>query len=363
MSSYDGDRRQMASDQRRRFGGGTSFSKVDGQNMADDDVILKLRFAISFFQAYMTITLVCVGIFGNVLSIVIFTINKKRDVVSAQYLRVLAISDTGMLLFVGFRNFLAKGASHATGSDVTFDLLLRFTPVCKLIRYLEHVCMFLSSILIVVFSIERVFAVWMPLRMVSIFTAGRRTKAIASLIFAGCVMKSHILVYFDKYVTDTYSNCWYALDMPETLKIPLAIYDLMPSQIIPCFMIFILNILIALGLRRSSGQVKLGSEEEIRRHRRDMRCIANLLVVSSVYFIFTTPRSILWLYTDIVTFIIVKHDPNMTELHLGTMYEISRFADSLTMFNYCLNFVIYGVSLNYYRETIVDIIHCRGKHA
>jgi hypothetical protein len=325
-------------------------------------LVRSIRLAISFFQAYITMTLVCVGIFGNVLSMVIFTINKKRDMVSAQYLRVLAVSDSGMLILVGLRNFIAKGVSYAFGNDVGFDVLVEFTAACKIFRYLEQVCMFLSAFLIVLFSVERVFAVWMPLRMVSMFTTRRRYTSIATLIIMTALMKSHVLVYFDTYATNSYSNCWYALEMPEILKVGLVMYDLVPNQVMPCFLIFVLNIVICAGIKRSSGQVKVEDDEQLRRRRRDTRCIVNLLVVSTVFFIFTTPQSILWFYTDIATFILAKHDPGITEQHLGTMYEISRFSDSLGMFNYCLNFIIYGVSLNYYRESVIDIFCCRKGH-
>jgi hypothetical protein len=147
--------------------------------------------------------------------------------------------------------------------------------------------------------------------------------------------------------------------MDQNLKIPLAIYDMVSSQIIPCCLIFTLNILIGLGIRHSRRKIKLGTDEELRRYKRDLRCIVNLLVVSTVYFIFTTPRSVLWLYTDIITFVVSKYDPSITQQYMSKMYEISIFGDMLNMFNYSLNFVIYGVSLNYYRQTIKAIIMCR----
>jgi hypothetical protein len=322
-------------------------------------LVRRIRLVISIFQGYIAIALVCVGIFGNVLSMVIFTINKKRDMVSAQYLRVLAVSDSGMLILVGLRNFIAKGVPYATGNDVGFDMLVEFTAACKIFRYLEQVCMFLSAFLIVLFSVERVFAVWMPLRMVSMFTTRRRYKSIATLIIMAALMKSHVLIYFDTFVTDSYNNCWYSLEMPGMTKVGLLMYDLIPSQVIPCLLIFILNILISAGIKRSSLMQIQVVDEELRRRRRDMRCIVNLLVVSTVFFILTTPQSILWLYTDIAKYIVAERDHSITERHLETMYEVSRFSDSICMFNYCLNFIIYGVSLNYYRDTALDILRCR----
>jgi hypothetical protein len=219
--------------------------------------------------------------------------------------------------------------------------------------------MFLSSMLIVVFSTERVFAVWMPLKMATVFTVRRRYKAIAALIFTGGLMKVHILIHFKANQRDGYGTCWYELEMDQNLKMPLAIYDIGSSQIIPCFLIFTLNILIGLGIRYSRRKIKLGTDEELRRYKRDLRCIVNLLVVSTVYFIFTTPRSVLWLYTDLITFVVSKYDPSITQQYMNKMYEISVFGDMLNMFNYSLNFLIYGVSLNYYRQTIKAIIMCR----
>ncbi|XP_064635232.1 growth hormone secretagogue receptor type 1-like [Lineus longissimus] len=340
------------------------MSTIGVHKSRTDDVIVGLQKATALFQAYILPVIVCAGIFGNVLSVVIFTINKKRDTVSAQYLRVLAVTDSGMLLLSGLRAFIKWGIPYASGGhrefdQMGFDLMLKFAAACKIFRYLEHVCIFLSSMLIVVFSIERVFAVWMPLEMSTIFTAKRRFKAIAALVVVGSLTKLHILANFNANDRDGYSTCWYQLDMEGSLKISLGIYDMVSNQIIPCFLIFTLNIIIAVGIRKSNSNVKLGTLEEERRSKRDMRCIVNLLCVSTAYFIFTTPRSVLWLYTDIVTFIVAKSDSSITRKYMSDMYQISLFGDNLTMLNYGCNFIIYGVSLNYYRETMNTILMCR----
>ena len=174
------------------------------------------------------------------------------------------------------------------------------------------------------------------------------------------LIKVPILVLFKTVtINGVYRICYYDPELKDpAVRIGLTLYDMLPSQIIPCFSILILNILIGLGINRSVNQVKVTSEEQGKRRKREMRCIANLLAVSTVFFIFTTPQTILWLYNNII-----KGIPSLRALYsweyLQMLYLVARFSDSLTLGNYCLNFIIYGVSLNYYRDTIKRWFTCK----
>ena len=73
-------------------------SSTLGSNQAGGVLMEALLIAISVVQAYVSIVLICIGFAGNLMSILIFTVNRERDVVSAQYLRVLAVTDTGVII-------------------------------------------------------------------------------------------------------------------------------------------------------------------------------------------------------------------------------------------------------------------------
>jgi hypothetical protein len=113
------------------FNENLSSTSIIPERKIDDIILLTHNTVIIIFQAYIQIVVVILGIFGNVLSIVIFTTNKKRDMISAQYLRVLAVTDLGMLLISGLHRYITHGIPYIQGEkEYGFNLLAKITVAC-----------------------------------------------------------------------------------------------------------------------------------------------------------------------------------------------------------------------------------------
>jgi hypothetical protein len=322
------------------------------------------KLGIARFQAYALIVIVLVGVIGNLISIIIFTLNIKKEAISAQYLRVLAAADAGVLLLVGLRNWLAKGLPFISGSDAAFDATVDITCVCKLVRFLEQFSIFMSSWIVVIFSIERGASVWMPLETLTVFTTRRRNIALVTMAIMAAIFKAHIPYYFDIFTSTggSYKNCWYPPHLSEETKIAFVCLDLLMNRLMPCIIILSTNLFIIAGVTRATGwakgfQIQGATFDSVRRRKQEFLCIFNLIAISIVYFLFMLPPCLMWVYFDIMIYTDAGRD--YSKQALETLYEIARLTDSISLCNHSLNFIIYGVMLKYYQRTLVKILHIR----
>ena len=116
--------------------------------------------------------LVIVGLIGNTLSVLVFTSREMRTISSNFYLLMLAVSDSCYLLSV----FLSKVLTDMRClhmKDTSADIYNRFNMMCKLLQYTSDVFSDYSTCLILVFTIERFIAVYLPLKFKEICTLTR----------------------------------------------------------------------------------------------------------------------------------------------------------------------------------------------
>ena len=311
-----------------------------------------LTTALNIFQAYVVLPVVILGIFGNTMSIAIFSRSFKRDSATSQYCVALAVSDCSMVILVGLKNWLSEGLAHISSGQLYFNPLVASNTVCKILRYLEQTCMFLSSWFIVCFSAERCFAVWNPFKRLSFLTSRRRITAILTLIGTACVFKTYVAVFFTVFDQAGQPSCWYPPHMSPSDKMLLLMIDIFSNIGIPCILIFAFNIAISYRIVRSTSVMSQTSDSnDLRnRQRREIKTVVNLLCISTFFFVCTMPTVVMWSYVDYVFYVKQESTP---------LFTAALFTDSLTILNYSLNFIIYGVSLDFYRRELFHMLFCK----
>ena len=268
---------------------------------------------------------------------VIFYKRRHQDKASAVYLGVLSVAD---LLNCGLGISLWRGSMINIGTD-THHELAGSDVGCKVLLYAWFLGSLMSCWVVIAFSIERCLVIWWPLKMKPIMASSKPrfwslfTLAILVQIFA--ITRA----YYGKRMEAVLGpgrikSCGFSDEVPVPDR-PIYMMTIMVAHAaLPCVFIFIVNILILLGIQRSKMALKSNKE---------MRCIRNLLVISSVFFFTMAPYSALRMYSLTFQLTGVKLSPSQARFNA----DMDIYMITLTMVNYCVNPVIYTFSLDFYK--------------
>ena len=127
------------------------------------------------FCGILTFLIIGCGIFGNVLSFMIWTKGRRcKKLPGGIYLRALAVSDTIALLIPAFNEAVGLVSSITTKEENNF--------LCKLETVGRHFGLMVSSWIIVTFTLERTVAVFRPAATTNLVSKNG-TIALMTIIF------------------------------------------------------------------------------------------------------------------------------------------------------------------------------------
>jgi hypothetical protein len=105
-----------------------------------------------FKQVIALSIIICIGLFGNILNIVVFSQRSMRIISTFQFLLYLSFIDLLVLLICSSDSLLTYG--------LNYEIRLYSSIVCKLHTFFTYFLTHMSSILLMVVSIERVLVVY-----------------------------------------------------------------------------------------------------------------------------------------------------------------------------------------------------------
>jgi hypothetical protein len=317
---------------------------------------------IAVFGGYLIIVFIGLGLFGNVLSIIIFIRQRRRDSVSSIYLGCLAVSDTGNLVsgigFWGHQSLYYMSYYRVNMPHAWSDLS------CKLIIYVWFNCQFISAWIIIAFSIERMIAVLLPLKVSNIATPRRRKIGLVCLLLISLIIWLDVMPIYKMYSPFPPGHehrviCHlYELELPMWVVVTFCTQIFALVQILPCIIISFLNLIIMIGIM--SKDSNLDSTKDSKRSKKEMRCLVNLLSVSTAYVVLMSPFAILWAYY------MYEHLTGWlgrTAAYKDFISEAAYYTNSIAMINYGINFIIYTVSLDFYREEVKTMFRCVARNS
>ena len=192
--------------------------------------------------------LIMFGLIGNSLTIVIFWRTKlthsKR---TSYYLIRLALSDICFLLTlsVGYLDTLGLIQIHSTN-----------WIVCKLSAYLGYICTFISCVLVLTFTAQRLFVICFPLR-INLLTVEKWSKILmaVAIVFA-FAFYSLCLPFYDVMLEDAEDNsssmtCKCKSDWEDYAEY-FNCLDSVLTFIIPFFGMLVMNCMMINTLKTSS---------------------------------------------------------------------------------------------------------------
>ncbi|XP_064646713.1 neuropeptide SIFamide receptor-like [Lineus longissimus] len=311
------------------------------EEVEDSEALRNLMKILSFTEGYVILSVLIGGIIGNVISIVVFWRTRRRRDATVQYLSVLSVSDLAELITYGvLTSWLTSGLNQVTHGEYSVNLWLMSNVSCKLLPFLSHVFECFSAWTIVAFSIERAVIVWFPLKRLSIIPKKRKIL-ISTLLLLSVAVSIQRLVLFEVYFNHFYI-CFYLV--PSFTRVVLYQIDVILYNYIPSCLIFISNILILIGIGRS----KIDKTEKITKSAtQDLRVILSLLSVSTLFVIFLTPASAAWTY-----YALALRAPVVDAKFVRFLQYLGKFLAQISHLNYCINFIIYGCTLPFFRDEL-----------
>ncbi|CAF0821833.1 unnamed protein product [Didymodactylos carnosus] len=356
---------------------------------------------------YLTFILTTFGIFGNILVIIIFYSPKFHKQSTHLYLSTLALSDVCFLIINlfedTFRNLDTLYNSHLGFLDRSTQF------ICIAAQYIRNSTRLSSSWIIVSFTIERLIAVYYPLKRKIIC----RRKEARYLLFGIFVMTlcfninvpfHYGLIHTDNNSTSSPTVCD-VLQKYRPIYMRFAIATMISVYLIPFLIIGFGNMLIIIRLSRSkqllnnmdknpepNGLESVGGtslryndsilsgsnnyehsallnkshltlEESVPPHNQVLsnkhqtfqthlkggtqrKITLTLLLVSWSFLLLNTPYCILWLLNYIHKF---------ENENLKTLKELTEL---LMLTNFCINFILYCLSGKLFRAHLKYLFRC-----
>jgi hypothetical protein len=337
--------------------GTTGMATSVGQVAPCEDTSVYDRFYqfIAAFGGYLVIFFVGLGIFGNILSLTIFIRQRKRDNASASYLGCLAISDLCNLL-TGVRNWAYTSLYHMSFRQIGIWSISSIQ--CKIRNYFWFNGRFLSGWILIAFTVERTIAVIWPLKTASIATPGRRKWVLTSLIITSLVIWIYVAVYYHSYppFDEGRNTCFWALDeIPQWISVVFITHYFASIHVLPSLVITTLNIVIVIGIKVQNPNVR-SDKNDPSRSKKEMRCLINLLIVSTTYVVLVAPFVGMASYQ---IYQIINGGSDRSEAYIDFVTVLANFANNIALINYSVNFIIYTISLDFYREEARKIMRCK----
>ena len=323
--------------------------------------------AIRFHVCVSTVAILF-GAVGNSLSVRVFTSQELRAASSHVYLLALAVSDNLYLAAVLLSEVLPQYSCLLGVNELAF--INHSDAACRSLSFATSLLSNFSTLLILAFTFDRFFSCYQGIRYHQHVTSARaRTCCVAILIV---VMVTTAWYHVTMMGVQFGVSCSVYIKY-ETVFLRLHTAEMVAFKILPVICIVILNIFISVKLRRRHAKrtnrksahelqslttqtnPERSSSPQLRRKKqlesRNLQITIMLLVVSSAYVILFLPvlvQFLLWGvqrmdgYEDIISF----------ETNLVLEYV----ASSLYIVGFAVNFFLYTVSCNQFREQLLVVV-------
>lgn len=309
------------------------------------------------FFTYVTPIIFIIGLVGNILSLMVFLTKNMRRLSASLYLAAISSADLMALLFYVLIEWLRRGGLSSISSHVTVPFLER-NGVCHVILFLTYNFRFLSSWLVVCFTLERYIGVCHPLkrrRNISDMSSSRKLITVVVLI---SVLVSLFRPWLNTENHIGPNEVPWCIRRNEYQMISF-VYDCVfcvSITFLPFFIITCLNALIIRKLimrNKYHRRSRIISEESIIR----LEFTIILIAVSFCFVAFNTPYAVVWL-----THFINSSAGTITNGRIiNETQHILLFTKTIYFMNYSVNFFLYSITGAYFRKELKMLFTCRSK--
>ncbi|XP_041348859.1 galanin-like G-protein coupled receptor npr-9 [Gigantopelta aegis] len=299
---------------------------------------------ISEYVSYVTTFLfVTMGIVGNVLTIVVMFGREFSSMTTSTILVALALSDTALLLMQPFTKvWLVRflGVDVRALSDVS----------CKVFFTLFRTSKMCSSWFVVLVCLERLIAVWLPMRAHTICT--KRNAVISLTVVLVTIITLNSFWSFTSRVVG--NVCLVSYTYPA-IVLKSKIFALTGTLVYAGIPTVLLCIMTPAIICRLTLQTKLRrklSETSISHHATNNKTFAMLLSVMVAYIVLATPIVIC------MNIALIKGE-NLFQSRDRTLTVMREIAQPLELLNYSINFLLYVACSRMFRGRVAEMFGCK----
>ena len=304
--------------------------------------------AVEILLLYFGPVTLVVGTVGNVLAGVVVVRSKllwKRTF--SLYILMLAVADTLMMIF-GLLDYVL----FMYGIDVrTYT-----NESCKMVIFLKYYLSMWEAWILVNMSLERLVAVYLPLRCRSLFTKERAGIGLIITTVLPLGINAIYLPVMTRTEYTIYGSTVGECDTKDEWVELFGIFDwvaLAIVSVIPFLIMVICSLLIVGRIMYTNVQ------------RRRMQVTSNIkvssmtfamLAVALAFLILTGPTAALYPMVNMF-----YADDSKTVHEANKLYNVTLIMNFFWYWNYVINFYIYCVSNSKFRSEAVNVLCCRQR--
>ena len=256
---------------------------------------------------------------------------------SSVILMALAVADTLNLFFVLLSLYLQEN----------FNINLEETTIgCKINRYLKFILGYYANWLVIVFTIFRVIAVYLPYKVNVYCTRKRAYTAVTCTFAVCCTVHLDSLVDIDVITSKERTRCWfegfrYVYYTYHFRWVLLVFMSLLPFTCLIVGNSMIIYKIVKYNVERKCMSLSNHSNNTVAKDSQSM------ISISLLFFITQTPAVVISILRNSI-----GNEPKSKE-YLMTFNVVSSFCKLFRLFNNVLNFFCYCISGTRFREELV----------
>lgn len=326
--------------------------------------------AVTIMRSVCVPVIVVVGLFGNTLTLLVFSAKSMKTSACSVFLASLALVDSTFLLCL-----------LITWADGEIQVILSCNTTCQLLIFMTYVTSFLSVWFIVGFTCERFIAICFPLKchyVCSVF----REKIIVGLL----TLTAFAMYNFSFWTTGMQQwgptmRCSHKIEYFEFLNV-ITWIDTFLTMVVPFLLVVTMNSFVirvvmkcALSenstgkndrLRRMASMTRLLSTNTTtrtanrvkfrvgaQRQNPQFRVTRTLLFVSSTFLVLNLPSHSIRLYNLISS--VASDNPTVTE----QFYFLQELTLMFYYSTFSCNFFLYTLFGRNFKKSLILILRCR----
>ena len=287
---------------------------------------------------YISIILVVGGLLGNCINILVFSSKPLRKYSSNAYVLVLAISDSIYLTNAFFNWLTSLKCLQYEHSGV--DILNHSDTICKLVLFFLDLSANYSSMVILFFTIERLIAVYKPLKVKQICTL-KRTRIICLALLIAITVWIAPYHFIMRGVDVTNGECGSYSEWDEQLSF-LYIIEKVTFRVVPVLVIATINACIIYKMVTSDP---IGEDRNQRKNNKNRQVTILLILISVSYVILVLPLLIFH-------FLVFLHNNHIITVSETNMEIARKWMEILNITGFAINFYLYSIGSNMFQEQL-----------
>ncbi|XP_064635624.1 growth hormone secretagogue receptor type 1-like [Lineus longissimus] len=316
----------------------------------ESDLYRVLWFLYSIIGSYLWLLPICLGVPGNIISIFVANRRQNRRLSPCIYMSAMAITDTLLLLQLGW---YYPFTSWELGARVSLQREFIF----KFVWFMVFNCGMLSGLFLAEMSIDRLIAVRFPMTAPSICTTSRAKKTVVISAMIITVLNSHIFFVYS-YVKDQNTGVEVLLVTAANpvIEILASGFQMVIGSFLPFLVIFGSNVVIIITVKTAARKRLKMEASQCQEKRNETQYLTRMLIFVSIAYVVTSmPFRMYYLIIDVPEI----HDMyNMDVPYWNICYNVEEsFFFLIWLFNFAINFYLYCVGGGQkYRNDTVKVI-------